>query len=360
MPRTYGTCVRGRPRGDWGFTLVELLVVIAIIGILVALLLPAVQAAREAARRNQCANNLKQIGLGLLNYESTYKHLPSAGEGTNHATKSTIFELHPWSTVLLPFEEQSSVYATMNLSFSYRDTRWPGNQQAAKQQVPIYLCPSNPFTSQKDPQGFGLLDYYAPCYVDVDPNTGLRNPAQYRADGALAIPAAPISSIIDGTSNTIAVLEDTGRTHATVGFGTASKYIDPTCQAGFGDPADCNGTWKEGTTTGGYRTVHRWADPDAAGSGVSGPPNNTAANPRREYINNNRNPLGGPPGAPPVGCPWSYNNCGLNDEPFSFHPGGMNVVVCDGSVRFIADTIAPAPFRYLITRAEGVPAPSEY
>jgi prepilin-type processing-associated H-X9-DG protein len=91
-----------------------------------------------------------------------------------------------------------------------------------------------------------------------------------------------------------------------------------------------------------YRSVWRWADPDAVGSGVSGNGG--------KYINNNATPFGGPPT-----CPWSTNNCGPNDEPFSFHPGGCNAVMCDGSVRFLSDTISYAPMRYLVTRAEGIP-----
>lgn len=108
----------------------------------------------------------------------------------------------------------------------------------------------------------------------------------------------------------------------------------------------------------------RWADQDAAGSGISGPPNVAG-----KYINQNATPFGGPPmasgsGCPSLhvtgqGCPWNCNNCGPNDEPFSFHPGGCNGIFCDGSVKFLSDTIHGVILRYLVTRAEGV-APGSY
>jgi prepilin-type processing-associated H-X9-DG protein len=118
------------------------------------------------------------------------------------------------------------------------------------------------------------------------------------------------------------------------------------------------------------RGVHRWADPDAGGSGVSGPDNADIPNVAngvwfKHYVNNNSYPMGGPPlvsaaaPAPGDGCPWTFNNCGLNDEPFSFHPGGCNAVFADGSVHFIGETISPEAMRALITRSEGVKVPSD-
>ena len=97
----------GRPSRRIGFTLVELLVVIAIIGILVALLLPAIQAAREAARTRKCQNNIKNIALACLNYESTNKHLPVGYLSTG---KTSSIESWAWSTFCLPYLEEQAIY----------------------------------------------------------------------------------------------------------------------------------------------------------------------------------------------------------------------------------------------------------
>jgi prepilin-type N-terminal cleavage/methylation domain-containing protein/prepilin-type processing-associated H-X9-DG protein len=336
--------VSSQTRSRRAFTLVELLVVIAIIGILIALLLPAVQAAREAARRSSCTNNMKQMGLGLHNFESTYRKLPSGGEGTDYKVSpaATIFDPKEISifTSLLPFIEQQQVYQMMNVNYSYRDNRFPGNQTAAKTQLAVYQCPSNPIsTSGLDPHGYGQSDYFATVYTDISPTTGLRDKAT-RMDGCLAVPAAPIGSVIDGLSNTIAIIEDAGRTHPSVPYNSLSKYPDPACASGNADTADCASTTNN-------RTVNRWADPDCGGSGVSGPPNNT-----KQVINNNATPVGGP-----ADCPWSTNNCGLNDEPFAFHSGGCNAVFGDGSVHFLSATIDAVAMRYLVTRAEGKAVP---
>jgi hypothetical protein len=202
-------------------------------------------------------------------------------------------------------------------------------------------------------------------------------------DGALAVPAVPMSAIVDGTTNTIAFVEDAGRVAPGQGsaFAGYSKYADAMdmdpAVGGFINPAgvfaaadtavtdtgnpNTIATYKDintGITMTGthYRSVWRWADPDAVGSGISGPPNLAG-----KYINNNSTPLGGPPnagGCPSdntagAGCPWSCNNCGPNDEPFSFHVGGINAVLCDGSVRFLSETLDGPTLRRLVTRAEG-------
>lgn len=351
-----------------GFTLVELLVVIAIIGILIGLLLPAVQAAREAARRSQCINNLKQMGVALHNFHDTYKRFPTGGEGTDK-TKNTTFdmkELQSTFTYMLPFIEKKDLYDMMDLSKTYRDTRAPGNQAAAKREIDVYRCPSNPFVEFKDPAGYGGLDYFATVYTDIDPTTGVRNKTT-RVNGALAVPAVPIAAIADGSSNTIAIVEDVGRVAPSSGgqFGSYSKYKDPTIDLGGTiDPAD-QAVTDTGNPNGSgpFRAVWRWADQDAGGSGVSGPPAIDG-----KVVNNHRSPYGGGDmggSCPAEGtqggpCPWNCNNCGLNDEPFSFHPGGINVLFADGSVRFLEETIQPQVMRLLVSRAEGIAPPEDF
>ena len=127
-------------RPSRAFTLIELLVVIAIIGVLVALLLPAVQAAREAARRTQCVNNLKQIGLALHNYESTHQSLPP-GYVSNFDTQGT--DLGPgwgWAAMLLPQMEQTTTFAAINFS---RNVEVPANLTARLINMGHFLCPSD-------------------------------------------------------------------------------------------------------------------------------------------------------------------------------------------------------------------------
>ena len=217
--RKSATVMRTRPR--FAFTLVELLVVIAIIGILIALLLPAVQAAREAARRMQCANHLKQIGLAIHGFHSMRNALPPAG--TRGAGEVTMF-VH-----LLPFMEQEVAYELWDPQQEYAFYKAPA--EARETQVPSYGCPtrrspmlSDPDTSNHLPGqgGPGALGDYAACSGNRYPswdtdahgallysNTLAPTPSHYRGGDGLFALHCPTSfkSISDGTSNTFFVGE---------------------------------------------------------------------------------------------------------------------------------------------------------
>jgi len=331
-----------------GFTLIELLVVIAIIAILIGLLVPAVQKVREAAARTSCTNNLKQIGLALHNYVSTYKCFPTGGEGTSYANGGAVsaFDRYSTWTVLLPYIEQDTIYKQIDLSLAHYTLQ--KNQAPFKTAIPIYVCPSNPSggSSGFDTFGYGICDYMPTVYTDIEPNTGFRFPGGAttkgaRVDGLLRLTnnnfrgGCSINAVTDGTSNTIAVIEDVGRGY----FGVINgKYTDP---------------------NGNLTLIARWAEPDQ-GNGVSGPPVN--ANNQSNYaaagatfvappstspgpfINNFATPVGGP-----SICPWTANNCGPNDEAFSFHTGGAMAVFGDGHVQFVSGNVTGPVMRALIT-----------
>ena len=314
-----------------GFTLIEMLVVVAIIGILMALLLPAVQQAREAARRTQCRNNLKQIGLGLHNFESTFKRFPSAGQakrgGTGPNAGQNVFfsvdqELeslgdasHSVQTDILPYIDQSNVYDLIRIDYRYDfpagSLQAPTNQDASQTVIPTYLCPSTPRTSEQDAEGYGYTDYSAP--VTVRPGLS-GDPAQPRYKCALnGDTDGRMARITDGTSNTIAVAEDAGRADVALGGFMVIKAE----------------TMDDGTPV--NRRSWAWADPD------------NAYNVDR-LINNNKTPVGGPPS-----CLWSVVNCGANEETFSFHPGGAHLVLCDGSVHFLSESIDALVFTAMMS-----------
>ena len=298
----------GRTRS--AFTLVELLVVIAIIGMLIALLLPAVQQAREAARRIQCVNNLRQSGLAILNFESGNGELPSGGQGTDFTTDppSTIFALHSMFTEVLPFMEETAIADAFDFTKAYNAT--PENMAAAQNNVPAFVCPTNALRPEPvDPFGYGCVDYAPVYYTDIDPVTGVRNRAT-RVSGAFGVKRTRLRKIIDGTSKTIALIEDVGRNPR-----MSSGYVDTNLDV---------------------RAYWRWAEPDNA-IGVSKP------------INNNASPFGGP-----EDCRWeTVNGCGPNDEIFSFHPGGANFQFLDGHVEFFLDGLNTRTLRSLVTRNGG-------
>lgn len=181
-----------------GFTLVELLVVIAIIGVLVALLLPAVQAAREAARRSSCQNNLKQIGLSLHNFHDTMGYFPPSGQVAAGATGTS------WSVQarLLPFLEQGNLNNLINFNLPYSS-----QVQVAKTKVPVYQCPSDPNSNRERPDGAIThfpLNYgvNSGTWFVFDPNS------QTGGDGIAHVNSMlGFASVTDGTSNTIAFAE---------------------------------------------------------------------------------------------------------------------------------------------------------
>ncbi len=334
---------RSKPRG---FTLIELLVVIAIIAILIALLLPAVQQAREAARRTQCKNNLKQIGLGIHNYESTYSRFPSAGEYTDNSTIDRRFFPVSLYVAILPFVEQANIYSQWDMNVHYTNA---ANANLAKSKVPGYVCPSNALT-QIDSLGYGTSDYMPIAYTDIDPITGARNGlvagSVLNADsnGALG-QCRKMADSTDGTSNTMLVIEDAGRSTGAAGAAniTSVRYIggargaDTTQLYAAADTAP-------GVPGGNFSAPGRWADTDG-GSGVSGARNYPT---ETKIINNNATPKGGP-----ATCLWSLNNCGPNDEPFSQHTGGCQGVLGDGSVRFLSENVDRHIIRKLCNPQDG-------
>jgi hypothetical protein len=309
--------------------------------LLVALLIPAIQAARESARQSTCKNNLRQIGVALQDFASAKKAFPSGGQGTLPGTNQTGYDPHSTYTLLLPFLEYSELANLMNLKFAYNDKRWPGNQMAARTRLSILACPSNPY-AEPDPHGYGQTDYVPTVHTDIDPQSGISD-NNTRLDGALALGGTRPGRISDGTSHTLAIAED-----SPVNYENIFPYIS----SAVPDPVNAAGNNADPPSPSGHRAMNRWAEPDN-GAGISGP-NNATPGSLRGAVNNNNEPHGGP-----ADCRWSLSNCGPNGEIFSFHPAGAHVVLCDGSVQMLMETIDPRVVRKLVTRAEGTSTSSE-
>ena len=368
-----------------GFTLVELLVVIAIIGILVGLLLPAVQAAREAARRMQCSNNVKQLGLAVHNFESAYRKLPHSGQCGSTGSATTVYMIHSVPTQLLPYIEQLAVYSMFDHStdpfltygktadpsghfktssgalvhknakgLAYDDKNFPSGQTAAKTLISAFICPSAPIdgAARDTVHSYKGFDYMFPDLSDVKstPGAGMgertipSGSAVWLAEvvaGMLNCDGGSFSRVTDGTTNTIMMIEDASRSHPNnTTFGSLSARNSPVPSSLIAD----NIAWTGGSAGG--RRVFAWADPDAGTNGYSGPSNATGS--KLAKVNNNKSPTGGP-----ATCKWSLNNCGPNDEPFSFHNGGVNAAMGDGSVRFMSDSTDGIVIKFMIGAADG-------
>jgi prepilin-type N-terminal cleavage/methylation domain-containing protein len=365
--------------GKSGFTLIELLVVIAIIAVLIALLLPAVQQAREAARRSQCKNNMKQIGLGILNYESSNSRLPSAGEGEDFVNNSRVINTSTFVSIL-PFIDQAPLYDQWDHKQHYSSA---ANASLAKTKIASYVCPSNG-VNQADPFGYGLTDYMPIAYTDIaGPNEvtagapllggrwkhsagtgtpwspGTVGKLNGTKDSMMGLYGNAIAATTDGASNTILVGEDSGRLIIDpAGTGNGKMLIGSYSQGltfappGATSPVGWN-TAEMGGTSGTNTCPHRWADGDN-GSGVSGSrtADSTAGagytGTLAGFINQWKSPLGGPPA-----CPWTLNNCGPNDELFSMHAGGAHALLGDGSVRFLSENLDIQVGRKLCARNDG-------
>ncbi len=283
-----------------GFTLVELLVVIGVICVLMAILLPAVQQVREAARRTQCRNNLKQIGLAFHNYAAVARVLPPSSTSRIDlgvwSPNPTQYPLHSWAGMLLPFVELQTVVLQVNYDVSSLD---PLNKQAASQIISVYRCPSYAGTDYSNSKFYlPLSNRYAIRNYAAMGSTTIGK-LYVHPDGVFyAMSSTRMADIKDGTSNTIFVAE-TREPDAAV--------------------------WIDGGT--GSLTSHPYDQ--------TNPPDYALP-----QVGVNFTPYFVPTDGQGIDCTYG---------PSSMHPGGVLHLFGDGSVHFIAPDIQPKVYDALVT-----------
>ncbi len=323
-----------------GFTLVELLVVIAIIGILIALLLPAVQAAREAARRAQCCNNLRQLGIAAHNYVDVHRKLPVGVVGWPLAVPAGGQPGHTALAMLLPFHEQGAVHDLYN--FSLRNTD-PANRPATSVGIPAYQCPSDNAAGRTalfraGPETELARSNLVVCFgsdtylresmgrnIAFDPNrqgVDVENDGAFRLDGSRSL-----ADFLDGTSSTALASEV---------LSGKDDRIDP----GAGDTQyDVRGLWMM-QMSGASNYTHRNAPNAPVGDA------GFAAWGMSFCVDQDQAPCDFS-----VGGDWDAFHAAARSR----HPGGVNVLFGDGHITFIGDGIDLQTWRCLGARDDGQP-----
>ncbi len=319
-----------------GFTLIELMVVIAIIAVLIALLLPAVQAAREAARRAQCVNNLKQIGLAMHNYHAAWNSFPVGFlVATGPVPSTTSAQQYRWSALaqMLPCVEQMSLANALNFDHPVAvkpsgaaSAFWPyaaANATVMATRVAVFLCPSD---GGPAPDPTSAPTNYAFCA-----GTGLNGGDATNADGTFILgPAISVAGIVDGTSGTAAASEQVlgipGTYTLPAGSPTPMPLVRAFARMAAGPLVDdqCAAA-PDGWLL--FKGANWW----------DGNYLNTLYN---HYLT---------PNSSRYDC-VTYHNPGWKAAR-SQHPGGVDVLFCDGGVRPVKDTIAPVTWQTLATRA---------
>jgi prepilin-type N-terminal cleavage/methylation domain-containing protein len=310
-----------------GFTLVELLVVITIIGILIALLLPAVQAAREAARRMQCSNNLKQLALAMHNYHSSHNSLPAGAY-----VRTGLYGGHAWIEGLLPYIEQQSVYDQLN--FSVDIVASPNSTVLGKLVLPQLMCPTDQFA--------GLQDRSA---ILQPP----RKVLVYSLGESYAPNGGP-TEMLGGTGATCTIPERSDYTNCYPDFGGCQQYGSHGFFApGYGIAyrfADCSdglsNTFLLGEQLPGYTQHALYFHSYLTAPTTNIPPNYHVSRPDCPEPCT---------AAESDGTPTScvYSMMGFKSK----HPGGLSMAMADGSITFINETIAYQTWVLLGSRSDG-------